>query len=488
MGLVSYYSGADRQLFAEKRIKFVYCTFHEKQEKTYEHFEQIENKMDKNRFSKKVSSTYKSFTRQSSNFTFPTISSKINGESRPRPSSFKLDESVVQKMLEGIEFDEKDKEYIEYNDLINVFVRELEKYYDRLDDGKLKNDIEIFKNKYNYNFEKFWKEYKSKSKLLEEFYRNSCKITTMIFNSLNSKGPLIFYSNYVRMEGLEIIKIYLKYFGFSKFVGSDKGKNYFRYTEYHGNIKMETRENNKKYFNKSENIDGKLIKIILISPAGSEGISLKNVRQVHVLEPYWNEVRIDQLIGRSIRQCSHSDLPIKERYVDIFRYISQRENKKETTDENIQNLANSKNNLIGSFLKTLKEIAVDAELFRNHNIENNEYIPFQFNENSLFDEIISPAFKKNIDYDLNLENGLYSKNSEIKSVDVFEVKAVMKISDNNFSSVNNYYLNNETGVVYDFDLKFPVGKVNFDKDGVPEIHKDDIYLISQIINIPKLKN
>ncbi len=134
IGLISYYSGADKQLFAEKRIEFVYCNFHEKQQKTYEHFELIENKLDKNRFSNKVSSTYKSFTRQSSNFTFPTISSKINGESRPRPSTFKLDESVIQKMLEGIEFDEKDKEYVEYNDLINVFIKELEKYYDKLKD------------------------------------------------------------------------------------------------------------------------------------------------------------------------------------------------------------------------------------------------------------------------------------------------------------------------------------------------------------------
>merc|ERR1712146_738177 len=319
------------------------------------------------------------------------------------------------------EFDGKDKEYVEYNDLINVFIKELEKYYDKLNDGKLKNDIEIFKTKYKYDFDKFWKEHKNKGKLLEEFYRNSCKITTMIFKSLNSKGPLILYSNYVRMEGLEIIKIYLKYLGFSKFVDTDKGKDYYRYTEYHGNIKMETRDVNKKFFNKSENIDGKLIKIILISPAGSEGISLKNVRQVHVLEPYWNEVRINQLIGRSIRQCSHSDLPLKERYVDIFRYISQRESKKETTDENIQLLADKKNKLIGSFLKTLKEIAVDAELFRNHNIEN-----------SLFDEVISPAFKKNIDYDLNLENGLYSKNSEITKIDVFEIKAVIKLENNKF--------------------------------------------------------
>jgi SNF2 family DNA or RNA helicase len=99
---------------------------------------------------------------------------------------------------------------------------------------------------------------------------------------------------------------------------------------------MDERNRNKKYFNVPDNKDGKVIKIILISPAGSEGISLKNVRQVHVLEPYWNEVRINQLIGRAVRQCSHADLPMKERYVDVYRYLAIRKNNKETTDENIK--------------------------------------------------------------------------------------------------------------------------------------------------------
>ena len=35
---------------------------------------------------------------------------------------------------------------------------------------------------------------------------------------------------------------------------------------------------------------------MMISPAGAEGINLNNVRQVHILEPYWNEVRIEQKI------------------------------------------------------------------------------------------------------------------------------------------------------------------------------------------------
>jgi hypothetical protein len=48
------------------------------------------------------------------------------------------------------------------------------------------------------------------------------------------------------------------------------------------------REENKKIYNDKENINGKNVKIIMISPAGAEGITLHNTRQVHILEPFWN--------------------------------------------------------------------------------------------------------------------------------------------------------------------------------------------------------
>ena len=64
------------------------------------------------------------------------------------------------------------------------------------------------------------------------------------------------------------------------------------------------------------------------------------------MEPYWNEVRIEQLIGRAIRQCSHKDLPINERIVDVFRYYAIRENGKPTVDQDINELAMKKKSLI----------------------------------------------------------------------------------------------------------------------------------------------
>ena len=32
----------------------------------------------------------------------------------------------------------------------------------------------------------------------------------------------------------------------------------------------------------------------MISSAGTEGLDLKNIRQIHIMEPYWNEIRIKQ--------------------------------------------------------------------------------------------------------------------------------------------------------------------------------------------------
>ena len=61
---------------------------------------------------------------------------------------------------------------------------------------------------------------------------------------------------------------------------------------------------------------------MIISGAGAEGISLTGVRQVHILEPYWNFVRIEQVFGRAIRIESHKDLPPSERNVEQYLYLS----------------------------------------------------------------------------------------------------------------------------------------------------------------------
>ena len=41
-----------------------------------------------------------------------------------------------------------------------------------------------------------------------------------------------------------------------------------------------------------------------------EGLNLFNIRQVHIIEPYWNKVRTDQVKGRARRIESHINLKI----------------------------------------------------------------------------------------------------------------------------------------------------------------------------------
>jgi len=62
------------------------------------------------------------------------------------------------------------------------------------------------------------------------------------------------------------------------------------------------------------------IKALLVSSAGGEGLDLKGTRQVQVLDPHWNDEKIEQVIGRAIRHESHAALPPSKRNVHVQRF------------------------------------------------------------------------------------------------------------------------------------------------------------------------
>jgi superfamily II DNA or RNA helicase len=480
MGLVSYYVGSDPRLYAKKYEKNKLLEMDPHQEKIYNYFEGIENTLNKKRFSSKSSkSVYSVYTRQASNFVFPNWDI-INGEGRPRPNQFRLSEQDIINKDKDID-KEKKKSINAYNSAINEYVKKFDEYLSQLyNKEELDKDIEIFKTQYSMKFIDFWKNHKQKCKLLKAMYSCSCKMTAILFYMMRSKGPALVYSSFVVMEGLQIFKIYLKYFGFTEF--NNKGNDYFRYVEFTGMIDKDQRKKNLIEFNDKGNKDGSKIRIILISSAGTEGINLMNVKQVHVMEPYWNEVRIIQLIGRAVRMCSHKNFPIEERFVDIYRYHATKANKDETTDERIYKLAQQKHSLIDSFLQTVREVAVDCELFKNHNMIEKKYECFKFNESSLFNKFIAPAYKDNIIQDKKLDNGANSKKSAKKNIKVYKIKAIIK---ENTDDVKEYWYNPDTGVVYELQLNYPIGKI-YSENGIPDKHDKDIYIINELIPIPIL--
>ena len=66
---------------------------------------------------------------------------------------------------------------------------------------------------------------------------------------------------------------------------------------------------------------GEVIKVFMITSSGSEGINLRNTRYVHIMEPYWHPVRLEQVIGRARRICSHKSLPKALQTVEVFVYL-----------------------------------------------------------------------------------------------------------------------------------------------------------------------
>ena len=71
-----------------------------------------------------------------------------------------------------------------------------------------------------------------------------------------------------------------------------------------------------------KNLDGRRLKILLGSSVLREGINLKNVREIHIMEPWHNKSRVEQVVGRGLRYCSHVSLPPKDRNVTIYQYAS----------------------------------------------------------------------------------------------------------------------------------------------------------------------
>ena len=167
------------------------------------------------------------------------------------------------------------------------------------------------------------KELKNLSPKMFQIMNNINRFTIESESGRVPTGKILFYSDFRSDGGSEAFELMLKSNGYEKFnykdPQKDKGK---RYTFITGAEGQEERSVNKEHFNDSKNKYGEYIQIMIISSAGAEGISLTCVRQVHVLEPFWNYVRIDQVLGRAIRMKSHEQLPKEERNVEQYLYLS----------------------------------------------------------------------------------------------------------------------------------------------------------------------
>jgi superfamily II DNA or RNA helicase len=140
-------------------------------------------------------------------------------------------------------------------------------------------------------------------------------------------------------------------------------------------------ENNKKIistvFNNFSNKEGKFIKLVLGSKVMNEGISLANVNSTYILDVYFNFGRIDQVIGRAIRWCSHFQLMNKDNVypkVKLYKYaVCTSEDATElSTEEELYFKAEKKYMLVKKVERALKEVAIDCALNQPGNMFKEE--------------------------------------------------------------------------------------------------------------------
>ena len=231
--------------------------------------------------------------------------------------------------------------------------------------------------------------YRYKQSTLDNFGRifseeNIKTYSKKIYNIINeikkSKGIVMIYSQFIE-GGCVPLALALEELGLSRSNGNNmfktQPKNKFKFVNernktFFGNYAMITGDpsispNNKNELKQATNINnkyGEFVKVIIISKAGSEGLDFKNVRQIHLMEPWYNLNRTNQTIGRAVRNLSHCLLPFKERNVEIFLYGTQLNNKNESEaiDLYMYRLAEQKAMDINKIAKILKENALDCVL------------------------------------------------------------------------------------------------------------------------------
>lgn len=208
------------------------------------------------------------------------------------------------------------------------------------------------------------------SVLKQKNIKNFSKKFYKINNKINkSTGPVFIYSNFRDYGGMKSLIKFLEYNGYKNYKVYGEGKK--RYALWSGDETNVIKNEINMVFNKKNNMNGNKIKIILGTPSIKEGVSLLRVEQVHIIEPYWNMSRIKQIIGRAIRFCSHKDMSRDRRFVEIYLYLAVYPGLK-TVDQIIWSMAKRKQKLIDNFEKTLKETAIDCNLFYHRNVYKND--------------------------------------------------------------------------------------------------------------------
>lgn len=153
----------------------------------------------------------------------------------------------------------------------------------------------------------------------------SSKFEVIVRNILENPDDLIFvYSSSVKSGGALLLGLVLKMFGMKQAntgsVSSDSSVKRFAILQ--GGMDKNVIQSILGSYASPENKNAKKIQVLIASKILAQGVTLKNVRQVHILTPHWQSPQIEQAIARAIRLGSHDELPKSKRNVKVFRHVA----------------------------------------------------------------------------------------------------------------------------------------------------------------------
>ena len=392
LGTISYYKTTGSDLFPRMLPTISHELFmSDHQIKKYLEVRLVEIRMDdrKKLFKGKgggddIGSVYRAFSRMVCNFAFPDEIARV----------FPNDVRVLMKK--------------ELKEMANVDVEgSTDVDVDAMDGDaakKLNKDVvAAYSEQLDAAMNKLVKQDYLAIEKLRDIY--SPKFAQMYEDLVASPGSVLVYSQFRMIEGLGIFKEVLNRQGFAEInivnsesfgymiddmdifdeqydnkryviFNSDRTKTKILMNIFNGNHKALPKviQEQLAHINlEKEQMYGKVVKAMMITQSGAEGISLKNVRRVLITEYFWNSVRIDQVVGRAVRTGSHKSLPVADQNVQVFTYLMnftkkqlndnptlRSKDKEITTDKHIYNIAKSKEGLVNSFLQMLKAASLDC--------------------------------------------------------------------------------------------------------------------------------
>lgn len=225
---------------------------------------------------------------------------------------------------------------------------------------------------------------KSKTKKPQSTSPKSTQSTSPKSTRKPGIGPGLIYSQFID-SGVKLVGKILMAHGFAEITDINdvlkrKEKGGAAFAIISGEVDPDLRSEIIKIFNSPENSRGEIITVLLVTSTGAEGLDLKNIRHIHVLEPYWHWARIAQVLARGVRMGSHMSLPESERNVQPYIYLSdyppadvinnlgddehirKQMEKEDTTDVTLYTKCINNQKLIDSFYEAIQEASIDCAI------------------------------------------------------------------------------------------------------------------------------